>query len=128
EVRIDPRAEWNQMFHEAWRINRDYFYAPNMHGADWNAMRRKYEGFLPHVAGRSDLNRIIQWMCSELAVGHHRVGGGDFLNQPKSVPGGLLGADYVIENGRYRFKKVYGGLNWAPEVRAPLAAPGVDVQ
>jgi tricorn protease len=128
EVRVDPRAEWNQIFHEAWRINRDYFYAPNMHGADWDAMRRKYQSFLPHVAARSDLNRVIQWMCSELAVGHHRVGGGDFLNQPKSVPGGLLGADYAIENGRYRFKKVYGGLNWTPDLRAPLAAPGVDVK
>jgi len=128
EVRIDPLAEWNQVFHEAWRINRDYFYAPNMHGVDWNAMRKKYAVFLPHLGCRNDLNRVIQWMCSELAVGHHRVGGGDFLNQPKSVPGGLLGADYSIENGRYRFKKVYGGLNWNPELRSPLTEPGVDVK
>ncbi len=94
EVRIEPRAEWQQIFNEAWRINRDYFYATNMHGADWNEMRQKYSMFLPHLASRSDLNRVIQWMCSELGVGHHRVGGGDFLYQPKSVPGGLLGADY----------------------------------
>jgi tricorn protease len=128
EVRIDPRAEWTQVFNEAWRINRDYFYASNMHGADWNAMRQKYAAFLPHVASRSDLNRVIQWMCSELAVGHHRVGGGDFLYQPKTVQGGLLGADYSVENGRYRFKKVYGGLNWNPELRSPLTEPGVDVK
>jgi tricorn protease len=128
EVRIDPMAEWNQIFQEAWRINRDYFYAPNMHGVDWNAMREKYAVFLPHLACRNDLNRVIQWICSELAVGHHRVGGGDFLNQPKSVAGGLLGADYSIENGRYRFKKVYGGLNWNPELRSPLTEPGVDVK
>ena len=128
EVRIDPRAEWPQIFNEAWRINRDYFYATNMHGVDWNAMRQKYSVFLPDVATRSDLNRVIQWMCSELGVGHHRVGGGDFLYQPKSVPGGLLGADYVIENGRYRFKKVYGGLNWNPGLRSPLTEPGVNVQ
>jgi tricorn protease len=128
EVRIDPRAEWKQMFNEAWRINRDYFYAPNMHGADWPAMREKYEVFLPHLSCRSDLNSVIQWMCSELAVGHHRVGGGDFLYQPESVPGGLLGADYSIENGRYRFKKIYGGLNWNPELRSPLTEPGVDVK
>ena len=128
EVRIDPRAEWTQIFNEAWRINRDYFYATNMHGADWNAMRQKYAAFLPHLATRGDLNRVIQWMCSELSVGHHRGGGGDTLYQPKTVPGGLLGADYSVENGRYRFKKVYGGLNWNPELRSPLTEPGVDVK
>jgi tricorn protease len=128
EVHIDPRAEWNQIFNEAWRINRDYFYAPNMHGVDWKAARQKYAAFLPDVATRSDLNRVMQWMFSELSVGHHFLGGGDSPFQPKTVPGGLLGADYSIENGRYRFKKVYGGLNWNPELRAPLTEPGVDVK
>ena len=128
EVRIDPRAEWTQIFNEAWRINRDYFYATNMHGVDWNAMREKYSAFLPDLAVRSDLNRVIQWMGSELGVGHHRVAGGDTVYQPKNVPGGLLGADYTIENGRYRFKKVYGGLNWNPDLRSPLTEPGVDVR
>jgi tricorn protease len=128
EVRVDPRAEWAQMFHEVWRINRDYFYDPGMHGADWKAAREKYGEFLPHLAARSDLNRLIQWMCSELAVGHHRVAGGDTAFPPKTVPGGLLGADYSIENGRYRFKKVYGGLNWNPGLRSPLTEPGVDVR
>ena len=65
QVLIDPRIEWNQMFNEAWRINRDYFYATNMHGTDWQAMREKYKVFLPHLASRRDLNRLIQWMCSE---------------------------------------------------------------
>jgi tricorn protease len=128
EVRVEPQTEWRQMFDEAWRINRDYFYDPGMHGADWKAMKAKYVGFLADVPCRADLNRLIQWMCSELAVGHHRVGGGDFPNQPKTVPGGLLGADYAIENGRYRIKKVYGGLNWNPELRSPLTEPGVDVK
>jgi tricorn protease len=128
EVQIDPRAEWPQIFNEAWRINRDYFYDPGMHGVDWKAMRDKYAVFLPDLAVRSDLNRVIQWMCSELSVGHHRVGGGDPLYQPKSVPGGLLGADYSVENGRYRFKKIYGGLNWNPGLRSPLTEPGVDVK
>ncbi len=128
EVRVDPQAEWRQMFNEAWRINRDYFYDPGMHGADWKAMKAKYAGFLADVPCRADLNRLIQWMCSELSVGHHRVGGGDFPNQPKTVPGGLLGADYAVENGRYRVKKVYGGLNWNPELRSPLTEPGVDVK
>jgi tricorn protease len=128
EVRIDPRAEWTQIFNEAWRINRDYFYAPNMHGIDWKAMREKYGVFLPDLATRGDLNRVITWMCSELAVGHHRTGGGDRLEQAKTVPGGLLGADYEVANGRYRFKKVYGGLNWTPDLRAPLTEPGIDVK
>jgi tricorn protease len=128
EVRIDPRAEWKQIFDEAWRINRDYFYAPNMHGIDWTAMRRKYEPMLADVAVRSDLNLVIQWMCSEISVGHHRGGGGDRLETPKTVAGGLLGADYSVENGRYRFKKVYGGLNWNPQMRAPLTEPGVGVK
>ena len=128
EVHIDPRAEWMQIFNEAWRINRDYFYAPNMHGVDWSAMREKYGIFLPELAVRSDLNRVIQWMCSELGVGHHRVLGGETFSEPKNVPGGLLGADYTVENERYRFKKVYGGLNWNPELRSPLTEPGVNVR
>jgi tricorn protease len=128
EVLIDPRAEWTQIFNEAWRINRDYFYAPNMHGIDWKAMREKYGVLLPDLATRGDLNRVITWMCSELAVGHHRTGGGDRLEQAKTVPGGLLGADYEVANGRYRFKKVFGGLNWTPDLRAPLTEPGVDVK
>ncbi|MFP4081409.1 MAG: PDZ domain-containing protein [Candidatus Aminicenantes bacterium] len=129
EVHIDPGTEWKQIFHEAWRINRDYFYAPDMHGVDWQAMKEKYAVFLPHLSCRSDLNRVIQWMCSELRVGHHRVAGGDTILKPREqVPGGLLGADYVIENSRYRFKKVYGGLNWNPELRSPLTEPGVDVR
>jgi tricorn protease len=128
EVRIDPRAEWPQIFQEAWRINRDFFYDPQMHGVDWKAMREKYAAFLPHVASRDDLSRVIQWMCSELSVGHHRGGGGDSLAEAKTVPGGLLGADYAIENGRYRFRKVYGGLNWNPELRSPLTEPGVNVK
>jgi tricorn protease len=128
EVKINPISEWKQIFDEAWRINRDYFYATNMHGVDWPAMKKKYEIFLPHLSCRNDLNRVIQWMCSELGVGHHRVGGGDSPNTPKTVPGGLLGADYAIENGRYAFKKVYGGLNWNPDLRSPLTEPGVDVR
>jgi tricorn protease len=128
QVKIDPRAEWRQIFEEAWRINRDFFYDPNMHGADWKAMKAKYEAFLPDLAVRQDLNRVMTWMSSELSVGHHRLAGGDSLAEVESVPGGLLGADYKVDNGRYRFAKVYGGLNWNPELRAPLTEPGVDVK
>ena len=128
QIRIDPPAEWAQIFDETWRIYRDYFYATNYHGADWDAMREQYRPFLPDVACRSDLNRLIQWMGSELAVGHNRVGGGDVLFKTESIPGGLLGADYTISDGRYRFAKVFGGLNWNPELVAPLTEPGVDVE
>ena len=128
QVRIDPRQEWQQIFDEVWRINRDFFYDPAMHGANWPAMREKYRQFLPHCVTRDDLNRVLMWMCSEIAVGHHRVGGGDDITNAKSVPGGLLGADFEIDSGRYRVKKVYGGLNWNGEFRAPLTEPGVRVK
>jgi tricorn protease len=128
QVKVDPPAEWKQIFHEAWRINRDYFYDPNFHGADWNAMRAKYEGFLAEVPTRRDLTRVMQWLFSELAVGHHRMFGGDALPGPEPIPGGLLGADYEVANGRYRFRKVFGGLNWTPDLRSPLTEPGVDVK
>ena len=128
EVRIDPRAEWAQIFDEAWRINRDYFYAPNMHGVNWDANKKKYAQFLPHATTKADVNRIIQWTMSELRVGHHRGGGGDRLDPPKIIPGGLLGADYTIDRDRYRITKVFGGLNWNPELRAPLTEPGVNAR
>ncbi len=128
QVRIDPVAEWAQIFDEAWRINRDYFYDPGMHGSEWKAMKEKYSQFLPHLATRSDLNTLIQWMCSELGVGHHRVGGGDRLNRAENIPGGLLGADYEIVNNRYRFKKILGGLNWNPDLRSPLTEPGINAR
>lgn len=127
-IPIEPRTEWAQIFREAWRINRDYFYATNMHGADWNAVRTKYEALLPHLASRGDLNRVIRGMLSELSVGHSYLGGGDRLHEPKTVPVGLLGADYEVAEGRFRFKTIYGGAYWDPNLRAPLSAPGVDVK
>ncbi|MCK7482686.1 MAG: hypothetical protein M0C28_40370 [Candidatus Moduliflexus flocculans] len=122
EVRVDPRAEWPQIFDEAWRINRDYFYDPGMHGADWKAMKAKYAAFLPapRLAAPTS-TALIQWMCSELG---RRPPPGRRRRPPRPgrdrVPGGLLGADYAVANGRYRFKKVYGGLNW--NARAARAA------
>ena len=90
-MRVEPRAEWAQILREAWRINRDYFYATNMHGADWNAVRQKYEELLPHLATRDDLNRVMRMMLSELSVGHSYLGGGERLYEPKPIPVGLLG-------------------------------------
>jgi len=128
-VKIDPVAEWPEIFDEAWRVNRDYFYDPGMHGVDWPAMKAKYAKFLPDLACRSDLNRIIQWMCSELGVGHHRISsGGDRLFTPKNVGVGLLGADYTIAGNRYQIKKIYGGLNWNPDLRSPLTEPGLNIK
>jgi tricorn protease len=129
QVKIDPVAEWPEIFDEAWRVNRDYFYDPGMHGADWNAMKKKYAQFLPDLSCRSDLNTLIQWMCSELAVGHHRLTSlGERLNNPQTVTGGLLGADYSIANNRYQIRKIYGGLNWNPNLRSPLTEPGVNAK
>lgn len=129
EIKIEPKEEWPQIFDEAWRVNRDYFYDPGMHGTNWLAIKKKYEVFLPDLACRNDLNVLIQWMCSELAVGHHRLtDGGDHLHNSKKVSGGLLGADFTIDKNRYRIKKIYGGLNWNPNLRSPLTEPGVNAK
>jgi len=129
QVKVDPAAEWAEIFDEAWRVNRDYFYDPNMHGVDWPAIRKKYAAFLPDLSCRDDLNQVIQWMGSELSIGHHFIlDGGDHPFTVKTVNGGLLGADYEVANGRYRLQKIYGGLNWNPNLRSPLTEPGVNAQ
>ncbi|MBX3276744.1 MAG: PD40 domain-containing protein [Acidobacteria bacterium] len=127
EVYVDPKAEWTQMYRETWRIERDFFYAPNFHGLDLKATEKKYEPYLAALVHRADLNYLFSEMLGELSVGHLYVRGGDLPN-PNRVPGGLLGADYKIENGRYRFAKIYDGENWNPQLRAPLTQPGVDVK
>jgi tricorn protease len=128
DLQIEPRAEWAQIFDEAWRINRDYFYATNYHGVNWAAQRAKYAPFIAQAATRADVDRVIRWMLSELRVGHSYQGAGQRLSQPTRVGVGLLGADYEVANGRYRIAKIYGGLNWNPTLRAPLTEPGVDVR
>jgi tricorn protease len=93
------------------------------------AMKKKYQPLLPDLASHSDLYKVMRWMFSELAVGHDRFSGtGDRRTNPESVPGGLLGADYEISSNRYRITKIYGGLNWSPELRSPLTEPGVDAR
>jgi tricorn protease len=127
-VKVDPMAEWKNIFYEAWRVNRDYFYDPGMHGVDWEAMKKKYEVFLPHVTSQDDLYAVMRWMMSELGVGHHRFSGpAPLTDSPDRVSGGMLGADYEVVNDRYRIKKIYGGLNWNPDMRSPLTEPGVNV-
>jgi len=129
QVKIDPAAEWVDIFDEAWRVNRDYFYDPGMHGANWSAIKKKYAVLLPDLSCRRDLNVVFQMMFSELVIGHHFItDGGERYFNPRMVSGGLLGADYTIENNRYRIKKIYGGLNWNPNLKSPLTEPGVNAK
>jgi tricorn protease len=126
EVYVDPRAEWKQMYHEGFRLERDFFYDPGFHGYDIRSAEKKYEPYMEGLAARVDLNYLFEESLGGLTVGHLRVNGGDFPDV-KRVPVGLLGADYKIENGRYRFAHVYDGENWNPQLRAPLTQPGVNV-
>jgi tricorn protease len=127
EMRVEPRAEWAQIYRETWRIEREYFYDSKMHGADWQKVYDKYRPLLDHVGHRSDLGYLIAMVGGELTVGHsYLTGAGDVPGEdPVSV--GLLGADFVIENGRYRISRIYTGENWNPDLRAPLSAPGIQV-
>jgi tricorn protease len=127
ETRVEPRAEWAQMYREVWRIQRDFLYDPGAHGLDLKAAEKKYSVYLDAVAHRADLNYLFDEMLGELSLGHTYVAGGD-APQARSVPGGLLGADYAIENGRYRFARIFDGENWNPTFRAPLTQPGVNVK
>src|SRR5262249_28299540 len=126
EVWVDPAAEWKQMFAETWRIERDYFYDANYHGLNLKAAADRYAPYLASVNSRSDLNYLFQEMLGELTVGHLYIRGGE-SPQAKKIPVGLLGADYRIENGRYRITKIYNGENWNPQLRAPLTQPGVNL-
>ncbi len=126
KVFINPRDEWRQIFDETWRLDKQFFYAENMHGIDWQAVRNRYEQFLPHVSRREDLNELLVDMIAELQVGHSRIGGGD-THQEDEVNIGLLGADLRVENNNYRIKKIYTGERWNPFLKSPLAPPGIGV-
>ncbi|CAN5725529.1 S41 family peptidase [soil metagenome] len=127
KVYVDPEKEWAQMYNEVWRIERDFLYVKNANGANLEALKKKYAVFLPYLAHRSDLEYVVRQMLGELVLGHVFVGGGDFP-KTKNVSVGLLGADYKIVNGYYKFKKIYSGLNWNPGLTAPLTQPGIDVK
>jgi tricorn protease len=131
EVRVNPAEEWRQMFHESMRIMRDWFYDPNHHGQNLAALENEYAAYLPTTVRRSDLNRLMQSMLGSVSVSHLGVGGGD-APQPGGSGNriGLLGADYEIANGKYRFKKIYRSTSYASPngaFGAPLDQPGVDV-
>lgn len=127
EMRVDPRAEWRQMFREAWRFERDFFYDPAYHGLDLAAAEARYAPYVEGLADRDDLNYLMVEMLGELSVGHMYVGRGD-RPRADAVPGGLLGADWTIENGRYRIAHVYTGESWNPELEAPLDKPEVGAK
>lgn len=123
---LDPKEEFKQIFNEMWRNERDYLYVPNLHGTDWNKDKEMYGALLPYVMHRADLNYLMDMMGAEIAIGHSYVRGGDMPDVPTSA-GGLLGADFAIENGRYKVTRIYDNENWNPDLRSPLAVPGVNV-
>ncbi|HNX98677.1 MAG TPA: PDZ domain-containing protein, partial [Candidatus Aminicenantes bacterium] len=123
----EPQSEWRQILRDVWRIERDYFYDPEMHGQDWAAVWDRYSAYLPHVSHRDDLNYLIGQLIGELCVGHAYRGGGE-LPQIKQVPVGLLGADLGVRDGRFYLAKVYRGESWNPELRSPLSEPGNRVE
>lgn len=127
QIKVKPRQEWKQMYREVWRIEREFFYDANLHGLDLKKTFKRYAAFVNHIFSRRDLNYLFAEMLGEITVGHLFVAGGDIPRMDR-VPTGLLGADYKIENGRYRFARVYNGENWNPQLRAPLTQPGINVK
>jgi tricorn protease len=128
QVYVDPKAEWNQMYREVWRIERDFLYDPHYHGLNLQAASAAYAPYLNNIGDRDELTYLFEEMLSNLSLGHVFVRAGD-SDEPKPLAKtGLLGADYTIANGRYRFAKVYSGENWNPDLKAPLTQPGVNVK
>lgn len=127
KVLVDPAAEWKQMFNEVWHQEKEYFYAENMHGADWAAIKTKYEKFLPYVNHRADLAYLFNEMMGEMVVGHNYIYPGDEPMAP-AVGVGMLGADYEVVNGAYKIRKIFTRLDWNPTFKAPLAEPGLNIK
>ena len=128
EMRIDPKSEWAQEFNDGWRIVRDWFYDPNMHGVDWNDVRQRYSSLLPHVSHRFDLDYVLGEMMGELNSGHaYHDTSNDW--QVKRVEHGLLGADIVSDpSGYFRIDRIFSGENWNERTRSPFTEPGVKVK
>lgn len=127
KVKVDPKTEWKSIFNEIWHNEPILFYAANLHGIDAEAMRKRYAPFLAGVASRGDLNYLFTDMLGEIVIGHMWARGGD-IPGITGVPGGLLGADYSFENGKYKITRVYDGERWNPGLTAPLAQPGVNAK
>jgi tricorn protease len=129
EMKIDPRKEWKQIYADAGRIFRDYFYVNNIHGVNWSQIRNRYNALLPYVSHRADLDYIINELVAEANAGHTYVDWGDF-ETVKRIDNGLLGAELTADDasGRYRISKIYRGENWNSSRRSPLTEQGVDVK
>ena len=127
QMKLDLTAEWKQMFEEAWRYERDYFYDPNLHGRDWNMVHTRYVQLIPFVKHRSDLNYILDQMNGELSVGHSFVRGGDFPDVPSSSVG-LLGADLIADKNRWKIQRIYTTESWNPGLSGPLDAPKLNIK
>lgn len=125
DIQVNPREEWRQIFNDAWRFERDMFYDPNMHGVDWEAMRKQYGEQIEDAISRDDVNFIIGELIAELNTSHTYRGGGD-LEQPEQRAVGMLGVDYALENGAYRIKRIVDGAAWDSEVRSPLRLVGIN--
>jgi tricorn protease len=126
KMTVNPAEEWRQLFTDAWRLQRDFFYDPGMHGVDWQTMRERYGAMLDDVITRWDLNFVIGELIGEINTSHSYRGGGD-VERPKRRRTGLLGVDWELADGAYRIKKIVRAAPWDTEVRSPLAEPGVDV-
>ncbi len=128
KVFVNNREEWDQIFNEAWRQMRDFFYVPNMHGVDWPAMRDKYGAMLPFVNNRNDLNYLIGEMIAELSIGHTYVNGGD-KPAPERIKTGLLGAKISKDtSGFFKIDTIFKGQNWDENLRSPLTEVGVNIK
>ena len=127
EMAINPRAEWRQLFTDAWRIERDFFYDPGLHGVDWKAMRERYGKLIDEAVTRNDLNFIIGELIGELCVSHTYRSGGEIEGGP-SRNVGYLGCDFTLEQGAYRISKIPEVAPWEYTVRSPLRAPGLNVK
>ena len=125
KITTDYPKEWNQIFNEAWRAFRDGFYLENMHGLDWEAIKKKYEVLLPYVKNRLDLNYVIGEMIAEPSTGHAYIMTGE-MNRPKRIKTGMLGAEISRDkSGFFQIGKIYKGETWSKELRSPLTEPGV---
>jgi tricorn protease len=127
QIRVNPHAEWAQMYHEVWRVERAYFYDPNFHGVNTVAEEKKYEPYVASIASRTDLNYIFSEMLEGFSVGHLRGNGGQ-IPEAKRVPGGMLGADYTVTDNHYCIAKLYSGGHWNPQAMGPLTQPGLNVK
>jgi tricorn protease len=130
---VDLQKEWLQIFNDAWRWYRDFFYDPGFHGRDWKAMGDKYRAYIPYLSSRAELNWVLSQMVGELCVSHTYVGGGDYGpgETPRSpVFTGLLGADLVADaaSGLYKLAKIYGPTDIALNLPGPLVRPDIAVK